>query len=252
MSGIWTICKRELQAYFTSPIAYAVMVVFLLLGGYFFFSLTAAFSINAVQYNQYASHAARLNLNEMIIKPLLYNLNVILLLMVPVLTMRLYAEERKSGSIELLLTSPIKSWQLVMGKFSAALLLFALMLGITLTYPLILAFFGNPDLGKIFCGYLGLFLVGAAYLALGSMASSLTENQIVAAVISFGLLLLFWVIGWAAQFVEGAASELFSYICLTEHFAEFVEGILDTKHVVYYLSFIAFNLFLTKQSLELK
>ena len=252
MSAIWTIFKRELKAYFSSPIAYAIIVVFLLLGGYFFFSLTASFSIQAMQYAQNESQLSGLNLNELVVKPLLYNLNVFLLLIVPILSMRLYAEEQKNGSIEMLLTAPITSWQLVAGKFLAALALFSIMLAITFIYPLILFIFGNPDMGKILCGYLGLFLAGASYLAIGGMASSLTENQIVAAVISFGLLLLFWVIGWAAHFVGGTASNLFAYLSVVEHFAEFVEGIIDTKHLVYYLSFIGFNLFLTNQSLEIK
>ena len=252
MRSIWTIFKRELRAYFSSPVAYAVIVVFLLLGGYFFSSLTAAFNLQSMQYLRNEANMGALNLSEMVIKPLFYNLNVIFLLMIPILTMRLYAEERKSGTIELLLTSPITPWQLTAGKFCAALALFSIMLALTLIYPLILFRFGNPDVGKIVSLYLGLFLVGAAYVAVGALTSALTENQIIAAVVSFGILLLFWVIGWASHFVEGAAGDIFAYLSIVEHFAEFVDGIIDTKHLVYYFSFIGFNLFLTKQALEMK
>ncbi|MBI5787482.1 MAG: ABC transporter permease subunit [Candidatus Schekmanbacteria bacterium] len=252
MRAIWAVFKKELKTYFTSPIAYTLFVVFLFLGGYFFFSLTAAFNMQSMHYTQYNAPMNVLNMDEMIVKPLFYNLNIILLLMMPLLTMRIYAEEKKSGCMELLLTSPITSWQLVAGKFLSALFLYMLLLVITLAYPLILFLYGNPDLGKIAGAYLGMLLVGASYIAAGTMASSLTENQIVAAATSFGLLLTFWIIGWAGHFVEGNASHALNYISLVEHFAEFVEGVVDTKHLVYYFSFIGFNLFLTNQFLELK
>ncbi len=252
MRAIWTIFKKEIKAYFSSPVAYAVMIVFLLISGYFFFALTTTFSIQSMQYVNNPALAANMNLSERVIKPLFYNLNIILLLMVPIFTMRLFSEERKSGSIEILLTSPITSWQLTAGKFSAALALFGIMLGLTLIYPLTLLVLSNPDIGKILSAYLGLFLAGAAYIAVGVMASAMTENQIVAAVISFGVLLMFWVIGWAGQFLEGWAGEIFTYISIAEHFTDFVNGIIDTKHLVYYFSLIGFNLFLTNQTLELK
>ena len=252
MKNIWILFKKELKAYFVSPVAYVMIVVFLLLAGYFFFSLTAAFNLQSMQFMRYQAPKHDMNVNEMVIMPLFYNISIILLLMVPLFTMRMYAEERKAGTLEVLLTSPLSNLQLMLGKFLGALTLYMIMLGFTLIYPLILFMYGNPDLGPIASSYVGMILMGAAYISVGSLCSSFTENQIVAAVISFGVLLLLWVIGWAAHFVGPGLGGVFSYLSIIEHFDDFAKGIIDTKDIVFYLSFIVFNLFLTNESLELK
>ena len=253
MRNLWALIRKEFKAYFASPIAYVVLAVFLILTGYFFFGLTAAFNIQSMHYSRYqGGSGGTLNVNEMVIRPLLYNMSIILLLMIPMFTMRMYAEEKKEGTLELLLTSPLTHTQLILGKFFSGLSIFMLMIGLTFILPVILFIFGTPDLGPILTGYLGIILMGAAYISVGCMASSLTENQIIAAVITFGILLLLWVIGWAKHFLGPELGAMFAYLSIIEHFEDFAKGIIDSKHVVYYLSFIFFNLFLTRQSIELK
>jgi ABC-2 type transport system permease protein len=253
MRNIWALIRKEFKAYFTSPIAYVVLAVFLVLSGYFFFGLTAAFNIQSMHYSRYqGAQGAELNVNEMVIRPLLYNMSIILLLMIPMFTMRMYAEEKKGGTLELLLTSPLTHTQLILGKFFSGLAVYLLMMVLTGILPGILFIFGTPDSGPILAGYVGILLMGAAYISVGCMASSLTENQIIAAVITFGILLLLWVIGWAKHFIGPEIGNVLAYLSIIEHFNDFAKGIIDSKHVVYYLSFIFFNLFLNRQSIDLK
>ena len=253
MRNLWALIRKEFKVYFSSPIAYVVLAVFLILTGYFFFGLTAAFNIQSMHYSRYqGGPGGELNVNEMVIRPLLYNMSIILLLMIPMFTMRMYAEEKKEGTLELLLTSPLTHTQLIIGKFFSGLAIYMLMIGLTFILPVILFIFGTPDLGPILAGYLGIILMGASYISVGCMASSLTENQIIAAVITFGILLLLWVIGWAKHFLGPELGSMFAYLSIIEHFDDFAKGIIDSKHIVYYLSLIFFNLFLTRQSIELK
>ena len=252
MNNIWTLFKKELKAYFVSPVAYVMFIVFLILAGYFFFSLTAAFNLQSMHYMRYESSMGEINVNEMVIRPLFYNVSIIILLMIPLFTMRLYAEDKKSVTLEVLMTSPLSNLQIITGKFLGTLALYMIMLGFTLIYPLILFMYGNPDWGPIATGYVGLILMGAAYISIGGLCSSFTENQIVAAVISFGVLLFLWVISWASHFVGPGVGEVLSYLSLIEHFDDFSKGIIDTKDIVFYLSFILFSLFMTNESLELK
>jgi ABC-2 type transport system permease protein len=186
----------------------------------------------------------------MLISPLLLNTTVIMLLVFPLITMRTYAEEKRSGTIELLLTSPITDWQIIVGKFLGALALYGAMLAVTLVHMSVLYMFGNPEWKPIATGYLGLLLLGGSFLSLGLFISSLTRNQIVAGMITFSVFLLLWVINWVSTFVGPTAQSLLSYLSITEHFDDFAKGIIDTKHVVYYLSFIAMGLFLTLKSVD--
>jgi len=253
MRNIWALVRKEFKAYFTSPIAYVVLAVFLVLSGYFFFGLTAAFNIQSMHYSRYqGAQGTELNVNEMVIRPLFYNMSIILLLMIPMFTMRMYAEEKKGGTLELLLTSPLTHTQLILGKFFSGLAVYLLMMGLTGILPGILFIFGTPDPGPILAGYVGILLMGAAYISVGCMASSLTENQIIAAVITFGILLFLWVIGWAKHFLGPELGNVLAYLSIIEHFNDFAKGIIDSKHVIYYLSFIFFNLFLTRESIDLK
>ena len=250
MSSFWPIFKRELRAYFVSPIAYVVMVMFLTIAGYFFYSSFAFFNFIGFQAMSNPMMARNLNVTEGVLRPLYGNLGVILLFMMPLLTMRLFAEEKKQGTIELLLTYPVRDLAAVLAKFSACLAVYTIMLALTAVYPVLLIIFAQPEVGPILAGYLGLFLLGAAFIALGALASSLTENQIVAAAISFGFLLIFWVIGWSSQFAGSGIGWLLSHLSLLEHFDSFPKGIIDTKDVIFYLNFMVFCLFLTLRSLE--
>lgn len=250
MSGFWPVFKRELRAYFVSPIAYVVMVMFLIIAGYFFYSSFAFFNFISFQAMSNPMMARNLNVTEGILRPLYGNLGVVLLFLMPLLTMRLFAEEKKQGTIELLLTYPVRDLAAVLAKFAACLAVYTVMLALTGIYPVLLIIFARPEIGPILAGYLGLFLLGAAFIALGALASSLTENQIVAGALSFGLLLLFWVIGWSSQFATGSVGRLLSHLSLLDHFDSFPKGVIDTKDVIFYLNFMIFCLFLTLRSLE--
>jgi ABC-2 type transport system permease protein len=194
--------------------------------------------------------ARELNVTDSVLRPLFSNLSVILLLIMPLLTMRLIAEERRAGTIELLLTYPIRDGAVLAGKYLAALALYAMMIGLTLAYPAMVAYFAQLEWGPLLTGYLGLLLMGAAFLAVGLFASSLTENQIVAAVITFGVLLMFWVIGWSADYAGGAFGRVLAHLSILEHNESFSRGVVDTKDVIYYVNFTALALFLTLRALE--
>ncbi len=187
---IWAIFKKEMRLYFTSPVAWAVFTIFLLIGGYFFYSIFAFFTLASMQSAMNPQMARDLNVTDSVLRPLFSNISVILLLLMPLVTMRLFAEERRAGTIELLLTYPVRDGAVLAGKYLAALALYAIMIGLTLLYPGIVVYFARLEWGPVLTGYLGLLLMGATFIAVGVFASSLTENQIVAAITTFGALLL--------------------------------------------------------------
>jgi ABC-2 type transport system permease protein len=180
----------------------------------------------------------------------LVNVSIIILFVLPMLTMRSYAEEKRSGTIELLLTAPLTDVQIVLGKFFGAMALYAAMLAVTLIHIGILFWLGEPEWLPVVTGYLGLLLMGGCFVAVGLLASSLTRNQIVAAVITFTVFLMLWVIDWIASFSGPTTQEVLTYLSLTGHFDDFSLGIVDTSHVVYYLSVIVFGLFLTVRAVD--
>ena len=223
---------KEIQTYFTSPMGYIVGLVYLGITG-FFFGLSLSPSPAEASVDGY-------------IVPSTF----ILTLLAPAMTMRLMAEEQKLGTIELLMTSPVRDWEVVLGKFAASLVFFIATLSLTLYYVLLLYSFGNPDSGPVWTSYLGLILYGATALSIGLLASSVTNNQIVALVLGFGTLLFLATIGQAATLVDGVASTIISQVDLTTHQDDFSLGVVDTSNIVYYLSVIAIFLFLTVRSLE--
>ncbi len=231
MKNTWLIARRELDSYFTSPIAYAVTATFLLVAGYFF-GLILYYS------------------REATMRYLFESVTTMLLLVSPALTMRLVAEERRSGTLELLLSAPVRDGEVIAGKFLAALILWVLMLALTLTYPLLLKLFGNPDPGPIASGYLGLLLVGGAFLAIGTLASALTANQVIAALVAFGLCLLLWLADAVQGLVTGTLGSFFAYLSLSTHFGDFPKGIVDTRDVAFYLTVMVAALFLATRLLE--
>lgn len=252
MRNIWPILKRELKSYFVSPIAYVVIFIFLLIAGYFFYANFTNYSFISLQAASSSAGFQGLTPTDVVLRPLFGNLSVLMLLMMPLLTMRLFAEEKKTGTMELLLTYPVRDIEVLLGKFLACLLVFALMLALTLSYIVFLAVLTDPEFGPIITGYVGLLLVGAAFISLGILASSLTENQIVAAAISFGLLLLFWIVGWSSYFVGPKLAAVINHVSLLEHLESFSKGVFDTNDIIYYLSFAFLCLFLTSRSLESK
>jgi len=252
MINIWAIAYKEIRNYFVSPVAYVVLAGFLLLCGWFFWIYLLQFSTMVSMYAQFQQPQmlAQLNLNDMVMAPLLQNMVIIFLIMMPLVTMRLFAEERALGTDELLLTSPIDTLEITLGKFLGAGLFFVVMLGCTLLYPAILMYYGDPEIGSIITGYLGILLVGLSFIALGLFTSTLTNNQIVAAVSSFVILLLFFAIGWPANTVGETAGAILSYLSLTEHLQQMIEGLVVSSDVIYFLSVIAVALFLSQRSLE--
>ncbi|MBI3796837.1 MAG: ABC transporter permease subunit [Deltaproteobacteria bacterium] len=253
MRNVLTIIGKELRSYFVSPVAYVVLTGFLLLGGWFFFNLLSRFSLMLTLYTQFqggGEAANRLNLNDYVIAPLMHNLSIVLVILIPMITMRAYAEEKKSGTYELLLTSPVRTGELVLGKFLASFLFICIMIGLTGIYPAILLVFGNPELGVMAAGYLGLLLVATAFVAVGLLTSSFTENQIIAAVSGLVATLLLYIIGWPAETAGNILGPLLRYLSITEHFADMVKGLIDTRGLVYFASLITLALFLTQRSVE--
>ncbi|NQT80733.1 MAG: ABC transporter permease subunit [Candidatus Aminicenantes bacterium] len=250
MKNIWAICKKEIKTYFTSPIAYAAITVFLVLVGFFFYSLILWFNSQSLQMARYPDYLQQININQMVFSPLFHNISIILLLMIPLLTMRLFSEEKKIKTDELLYTSPISINQIILGKYFASLFVLLVMLLLTGILSIFTFIYGNPELAPVLTGYLGLFLLGAAFTALGIFFSSLTENQIVSAILTFGALLLFWVLSWASSSAGGTWKEVLNYLSFFQHFDNMTKGILDTTDLVYYLSFITFGLFLTHSVIQ--
>lgn len=253
MRNVLTIIGKEFRSYFVSPIAYVVLTGFLLIGGWFFFNLLARFQQMLSMYGQFQQGGAaanQLNLNQYVIAPLLQNLSVVLVILVPMITMRAYAEEKRNGTYELLLTSPLHTGELVLGKFLASFLFICLMIGLTGIYPVILLIFGNPEVGVLFSGYLGLLLLATVFVAVGLLTSSFTENQIVATVSGFSATLLLYIIGWPADAAGPVLGPILSYLWITEHFAQMTKGVIETRALVYFLSLIVLAVFLTQRSVE--
>ena len=244
------IFRRELLYAFNSVVAYAVTTVFVLLAGYFFYNLLGYFNLASIQAMQNPAGAPGLNLTDGVVRPLFGNVAVILILILPLLTMRLISEERKSGTAELLFTFPISDWDAIVGKYLATLAVYVVMLILTVLYPLLLFKHTNPELGPIITGYLGLFLVGAAYIAMGLFFSTLSDNQMVAGVATFGCGLLFLIISWLTPFVSPTAASVLDQLSILEHFNSFSMGVLNSNDIVYYLSFIFFFLFLSSRVLD--
>lgn len=252
MKNIFVIAGKEIRSLFVSPIAYVVLTGFLLLGGWFFFNLLFRFSYLLTLYTNLQNFEGLqgLNLNEHVISPLLHNLTIVLVIMVPVITMRSFAEEKRNGTYELLLTSPLTVTQIVLGKFLGSLFFIFVMILLTGIYPAILLLYGNPELGILAAGYLGLLLLGTVFVSVGLLTSSLTENQIVAAVTCFVVLLLLYVLSWPSETAGAALGDVLKYLSVIEHFSDMVKGVIDTRNLVYLLSLILLSLFLTHRSVE--
>ena len=244
------ILKKELRLYFTTPVAYGVAFCFLLIAGYFFYSIFAFYTMASMQSAMNPQMGRDLNVTDSVLRPLFSNLSVILLLLMPLVTMRLFAEELRSGTIELLLTYPVRDGAVLMGKYLAAIALYACMLVLTLLYPGIVMYFARLEWGPLLTGYVGLLLMGATFIAVGVCISSFFENQIMAGTVTFVTLLMFWVIGWSGEAVGGVWKAVLSELSIIEHYDSFAKGIFDTKDVIYYVNFNILALFIALKSLE--
>lgn len=253
MRNILSVLEKELRSYFSSPVAYVVIALFLAISGIFFYIYVSSFAqISAIPPQQAArfGYPATLNINLMVIRPFLQNISLFALFWLPLITMRLFAEEKKTSTIELLFTSPITNLQILLGKFGAGLVIYLGMLLLTFVYQFFLILYGKPEIAPMLVGYLGLFLMGATYIAFGVLFSSATENQIVAAVQTFAFILFFWAIGWIGDFAGGGLSGVFKHLSIIDQFDDFAKGILDSKNIIFYLSFIVMGLYLTYVQVE--
>ena len=249
MKNIWIICQKEMKSYFASPIAYGLMAFFALIAGYFFYVATAIFVQRGFE-SQMMGRGMPMDVNEWVIRPVLMNVSVIGLFLIPMITMRLFAEEKRSGTMELLATSPIRDWEIILGKWGAAVLMYACILSLSAINLAILFAYGKPDWKPMLTGYLGLLLQGGCLLAIGTFISNTTRSQIVAGTATFAICLLLWVFDWVSSYETAAWAKVMAYLSVVEHFEPFAKGVIDTKDLVFYLSMIFFGLFLTRQSME--
>ena len=249
MRNILAIAHKELKSYFSSPIAYIVIGFWALLYGYFFIAILQFFVRQSMQMSQFGGPQS-MNVNQQLIRPLLQNVTILDLFLLPMVTMRTYAEEKRSGTIELLLTSPVSDFEIIMGKFLGAMALYTVMLAVTLLHIGLLFWYGRPEWKPIVTAYLGLRLLGGCFVSLGLLISSMTKNQIVAGMVTFAIFLMFWVITWIGSFSGPTVDKLTQYLSIIDHLDDFNKGVLDTSHLIYYLSFITFGLFLTAKSVD--
>ena len=250
MKNSWIIAKRDLGSFFNSPIFYVITTVFLIIYSYIFVNILSFFSMQSMQSGQFQQMGIALNINEMVIEPSFQNMAVVLLLIIPIITMRSFAEEKKSKTFRLLLSSPVHLKEIIWGKFLACMIVITLMVLISSYSIGFLFMIGEPDIGPVLTGYLGILLTAGCYVSIGIFASSLTENQIVAAIITFGFSLFMWVIGWGAQTANSTTGQVLQYLSVIEHMDRFLKGMIETSDLAYFLSFIIFGLFLCYRTLD--
>jgi ABC-2 type transport system permease protein len=249
MKNVLIICSKEIKSYFSSPIAYLLMTIFAVIFGYFFFSATAYFVMNSMQMQMQGANQP-MNVNDFIIGPLLGNASVIGLFLIPMISMRLFAEEKRQGTMELLMTSPIKDWEIILGKWLGAMFMYTCVVAISALNVALLFAYGNPDWRPMAVGYLGLLLQGGCLLAIGTFISTTTRNQIIAGGATFAVCLMLWVLDWVSSYQQAAWAKVVAYCSVLTHFEPFSKGVIDAKDVVFYLSMIFLGLFLTARSME--
>jgi ABC-2 type transport system permease protein len=249
MRNVWTIFRKEIRSYFVSPIAYLLLTMFALIFGFFFWNALGYFVFVGME-SQMRGQSFPMNVNEELIRPLLSNISVVGLFLIPMITMRLFAEEKRTGTIELLATSPIRDVEVILGKWLAALVLYTGMLLLTAVNFAFVFKYGNPDWKPLAIGYLGLLLQAGALLALGTFISTLTKNQIIAGGATFGACLLLWVLEWVSGYETSTWARVLSYMSVITHFESFSKGLLASKDAVFYVTVIFLGLFLTARSME--
>jgi ABC-2 type transport system permease protein len=249
MKNIFLICFKEFKGYFVSPIGYAVMALFGLIFGFGFYTATR----DMVQLGfraQMMGQQEPMSVNEQVIRPLLGFAGTIALFLIPMITMRLVAEEKRNGTIELLMTSPVKDIEIILGKWFGAVMLYLCVLGMSVINIAMLFMWGKPDWKPVLVAYLGLLLQGGCLLAIGTFVSTTTRNQIVAGGVTFFVSLLLWLLSWFTAFESTVFSQIVNYLSIVTHMENFSKGVIDTKDVVFYLSMMFFSLFLTSRSME--
>ena len=249
MRNVWIICRKELRSYFVSPVAYLLLAMFAVIFGFFFWNILGYFIREGTEAMM-SGQMFPMNLNERVIRPLLSNISVVGLFLIPMITMRLFAEEKRTGTIELLATSPVSDIQVILGKWTAAVVLYGGMLLLSALNFLFLFKYGRPDWKPLAIGYLGLLLQAGALLAIGTFISTLTKNQIIAGAVTFAVCLLLWILEWVTGFDTAAWARVMAYMSVITHFESFAKGLLDSKDVIFYVTLIFLGLFLTARSME--
>jgi len=249
MTNVWVICRKELRSYFASPIAYAVMALFALIFGLVFFSATREF-VNFSFRSQLNGGGPPMSVNEYIIRPMLGFAGTVSLFLIPLISMRLLAEEKRNGTIELLLTSPVQDLSIILGKWLGAMLLYLCVLGMSLPNIAFLFVWGKPDWKPVLAAYLGLILQGGCLLAIGTLVSAMTSNQIIAGGTGFFVSLLLYMLSWFTEYDTSTTSKVLNYVSIVPHMENFSKGIFDLKDSVFYVSFIFLALFLTMRQME--
>ena len=251
MTPVQSIAAKELRSYFVSPVVYVVSGVFLLTFGFLAYLYIVFTGAQAIQLMQMQGGTAQINLNDLVFRNLFASMRFVLLLILPILTMRLFAEERKLRTFEFLMTAPVRIIEIVIGKFLGVYIIYLGILLLTTLVPIVLSLFSDFDWYPVLSGYLGLALLGALFLAVGVFASAITENQIVAAFTSFGLLLMLWLLaGLGSILGDTVGGQFISYLSFMEHYDRLVHGLIDTKDLVYYLSGLALMLFLSHRVVD--
>jgi ABC-2 type transport system permease protein len=249
MRNVWTIARRELYSYFVSPVAWVLLTIFAFLSGLFSYIISASFVRFSLE-GQMSGQSGPMNLNEQVIAPLFSNIAVVGLFLIPLISMRLFAEEKRQGTIELLVTSPVHDVEIVLGKWLSAVIMYAALLVVLLLDFSFLFIYGSPDWKPVATGLLGILLQGACLLALGTFISTTTRNQIVAGAVGFALALVLWILNWTTSFGNSDTVQVLNYLSIVSHMDSFSRGVIDTKDLIYYLSMIFLGLFLTTRSLE--
>lgn len=249
IKNVWIICQKELRSYFVSPIAYILIIIYAGIFGFFFWNLVGLFIYYSLE-SQMRGEMFPMNINDQVIRQLFGNINVINLLIIPLMSMRLFAEEKRNGTIELLATSPVRDGEVIFGKWLSSVILYAAMLLFTCLNFLFLFKYGNPDWKPMAISLLGVLLQAAALLAIGMFISTFTKNQIIAGAVTFGVCLIIFVLGWVGEYNFSTWAQVATYLSTTTHMQSFIKGVIDTKDAIYYVSAIFLGLFLTARSLE--
>lgn len=251
MRNAWYIAAREFRATVSSPMGWGVLAAFLMVTGFFFAAMVGFYveETASMGMNPYVDQP--FDLNEYLVAPFFSNTALILLFLCPALSMRLFAEDRKTQSLELLLTAPVRTSDIVLGKYLGGMGFVLLVLLCTAHYPLVLFIYGSPDLSVVLSGYMATILLTGSFMALGTLASACTESQVLAMIASFAALLVIWVASWAEPSSGGAWwAAVLAHLSLLNHFDQMTKGIIRLEDLVYYLSFIGFFLFATWQRVE--
>src|SRR6202040_3757299 len=241
MRNVWIICRKELRSYFVSPVAYILLAMFAVIFGFFFWNILGYFVFRGME-SQMRGQMMPMNVNEEVICPLLSNISVIGLVLIPMIPLGLFAGEKRTGTIELLATSPVSDVEVILGKWLSAMVLYASMLLLTAVNFLFIFKYGRPDWKPLVIGYLGLLLQAGALLAIGTFISTLTKNQIIAGAATFGVCLLLWILEWPSYLAPGPTAKVLAYMSVVTHIESFSKGVLDSRDAIYYLTLVFLGL----------